>query len=130
MLTVQRALYGFLIGQVCLLLCMLFSPSQIAALFRRKRVYFPASVILVIVVLLFFQAQYSEYKREYSDLPSDVKVDSLEYVRWQKNRHRLERDVYLSLCCIISQAFLVSVSHWIDKYNRYVEYVDRQRKVE
>ncbi len=81
-------------------------------------------------MLIFFQAQYSEYKREFTDLPNDVKVDTLEYVRWQKNRHRLERDVYLSLCCIISQAFLVVVSHWINKYNRYVEYVDRQRKVE
>ena len=81
---------------------MIFAPTQVAALFRKKRIYLPLSIGLVICVIIFFQAQYSEYQKDYRNLPDTVKVESLDYVTWQKNRHRLERDVYLSLCSIIS----------------------------
>ena len=107
---------------------MAFNPNQVASIFRRKSIYYPISIGLICCLFLFFQAQYSEYQSGFTDLPSDIKVNSLEYVTWQKNRHRLERDFYLSLCCIISQAFLVAASHWIDKYHRYVEYIERERK--
>ncbi len=56
-------------------------------------------------------------------------LNNIEYVRWQKERVKLERDVYLSLACIVSQVALVWVSNLIVKYNSYVEYKERENKV-
>ncbi len=56
-------------------------------------------------------------------------LSNIEYVRWQKERVKLERDVYLSLACIVSQVALVWVSNLTVKYNSYVEYKERENKI-
>ena len=45
---------------------------------------------------------YKEYNDNYKSLPEDIKLETVEYVRWQKDRAKLQRDGYLSLCCIIA----------------------------
>jgi hypothetical protein len=57
---------------------------------------FMSNVFLII-------AAYAEYNRNYKDLPESIQKDTVEYLTWQKDRHKLERDFYLSLCCIIAQ---------------------------
>jgi hypothetical protein len=62
-------------------------------------------------------------------MPAGVEHDhkSLDYLEWAKNRYKLERDSYLSLACILAQMFLVTVSHWIQKYRAFVEYTERSK---
>ena len=72
---------------------------------------------------------WSEYQKNYVDLPEDItKEQTVEYLRWQKERNKLQRDFYLSLSCLLAQLFLFTASHWIDKYNRFVEFVEREKK--
>jgi hypothetical protein len=82
------------------------------------------------MVVIFFQRSYGEYQANYKDLPEDIKVETIEYVRWQKDRHKLERDLYLCLSSILAQALLLTASHWIDKYYSYLDYVERKSKAE
>ena len=62
------------------------------------------------------------------NLPQDKSDDNIEFVKWQKNYHKLQRDFYLSLSAMLAQALLVGLSYWIEKYDSYVEFKDREIK--
>ena len=103
-----------------------------APLFKKKRVSLPLTVGVIGLILVFFQRTLSEYNQNYKSLPANIEDDqnSVEYLRWQKNRLKLERDVYLSTACVLAQVFLVSASNLIETHRAYKEYKEREKKVE
>ena len=61
-----------------------------------------------------------EYQGSLKLLPEnqeDLVDTNIEFVRWQKVRHKLERDFYLSLSSMLAQGLVMSLSYWIDKYD-------------
>lgn len=130
MLTIQQAIYGYLIFSVCMLGALFMNPKEVSAQFSRKSRYLPLISVLIGILVIYFQTVYSDYKKNFNNLPDTIAKDTLEYVVWQKDRHKLERDLYLSFSVILSQAFLLVASHWIHKYNTFIEYVERQKKAE
>ena len=52
----------------------------------------------------------------------------LEFVRWQKVRHKLERDMYLAGLAILCCVGLILVSHWMNKYFTYIDYKNEETK--
>ena len=122
-------LYLYLVFSVALLVALLFKPYQVSALFKRKRIYLPLTVGITGLIVLFFRSAYMEHAKNYVDLPQGVTHDhgSTAYLEWAKNRYKLERDSYLSLSCILAQMFLVTVSHWIQKYRAFVEFTERSK---
>ena len=102
MVTIQSALYLFLIFSIAMLAALLFKPNEVSSLFRHKRVSIPLSAILTLVILLFLRSTYAEYSKNYKHLPDHIKEETIEYITWQKDRHKLERDTYLSLSCLLS----------------------------
>ena len=56
-------------------------------------------------------------------------AQKFQFVTWQKNRHKLERDMYLSGCAILSVLCLMLVSYWINKSNELVvTSIERRKK--
>ncbi len=113
--SIQKILYVYLVFSVALLATLFFKPYQVSALFKRKSVYLPLTIAIMALIFMFFRSTYVEYKTNYRQLPEGVEHDhkSIDYLEWAKNRNKLERDAYLSLSCILSQLFLVTVSYWI-----------------
>lgn len=115
-----------------MLIALYIKPDQVAPLFKRKRVSLPLTIGVLALILIFFQRTLSEYNQNFKSLPPNIEHNhnSIEYLRWQKDRLKLERDGYLSFACMIAQVFLVTASNLIEKHRAYKEYVERQRKVE
>lgn len=53
--TAQQLIYGYLIVTLSMLVSLFFAPTQVAALFKNKRVSFPVFTFLLIILFLFFQ---------------------------------------------------------------------------
>jgi len=56
------------------------------------------------------------------DVPEDTSDTNLDFVRWQRDTHRLERDLYLVSACMLSLGLLISVGYYRDKFERYVAF--------
>ena len=128
--SIQKILYFYLVFSIALLVTLFFKPFQVSALFKRKSVYLPLTIAIMALIFMFFRSTYAEYSAKYKNLPDGVLQDhkSIEYLEWAKNRNKLDRDAYLSLSCLLSQVFLVTVSHWIQKYRAFKEYTERKDK--
>ena len=48
--------------------------------------------------------------------------NELELLRWQKEMHKGERDIYLATSCLLAQALVLAICYHRDRYERYVEY--------
>jgi hypothetical protein len=130
--SIQKILYFYLVFSIALLVTLFFKPYQVSALFKRRSVYMPLTIAIMALIFMFFRSTYAEYSANYKSLPDGVLHDhkSIQYLEWAKNRNKLERDGYLSLSCLLSQVFLVTVSHWIQKFRAFEEYKARNDKSE
>jgi hypothetical protein len=130
--TIQKILYFYLIFSIAMLITLYFKPLQVSALFKRKTIYLPLTVGILVLISLFIQHRYKEYSDNYRKLPPGVEHDhsSIAYLDWARNRNKLERDLYLALSCILSQLFLVSSSRLIQTHHTYKEFQERSRKIE
>ena len=130
--SVQLCLYYYLIFGIAMLLALYIKPEQVAPLFKKKKVSLPLTMGVVGLILVFFQRTLSEYNQNYKSLPANIghDHDSVDYLRWQKNRLKLERDVYLSTACILAQVFLVTASNLVETHRAFKEYKEREKKVE
>ena len=54
--------------------------------------------------------------------------NDIEFVVWQKNHHKLQRDFFLSLAAMLSTAIVVLVAYWTDKYDKMLESKNREIK--
>ena len=43
-------------------------------------------------------------------------------LKWQKDVHKEERDIYLATSCLLAQGLVFAICYQYDKYERYVEY--------
>ena len=111
---------------------LFFKPEQVAPLFKKKKVSLTLSIAVGGLILVFFQRTLSEYNQKFKSLPANIEHDyhSIDYIKWQRDRLKLERDGYLSLVCIISKIFLVTASNLIEKHRAYKEYKERSGKIE
>ena len=51
---------------------------------------------------LSYIATYKTYKENYAKPPLEKDADNIDYIRWQKESHKYERDIYLSVSCILA----------------------------
>ena len=123
-LTVQRCLYFYLFFSVAMLVALFVKPEQVAPLFKKKKVSLPLTIAVIGLILVFLQRTLAQYNQNYQKLPPNIEHnrESIDYLRWQKDRLKLERDIYLSFSCVISQVFLVTASNLIEKHRAYIEY--------
>ena len=52
----------------------------------------------------------------------------IDFVSWQKNHHKLQRDFYLSLSAMLSTAIVVLVAYWSEKYEKMLDSKNREIK--
>jgi glucan phosphoethanolaminetransferase (alkaline phosphatase superfamily) len=130
--TVQLCLYYYLFFGIAMLLALYIKPEQVAPLFKKKRVSLPLTMGVVGLIIVFFQRTLSEYNQNYKSLPANIEDhhNSIDYLRWQKERLKLERDGYLSIACVLAQVFLISASNLIETHRAFKEYKEREKKVE
>ncbi len=62
------------------------------------------TIAAAVAILIFLRSTLSEYQSDFKNLPDNIENDikSILYITWQKERHKLERDIYLSFSCILS----------------------------
>ena len=63
-----------------------------------------------------------DYQGVKESCPEDTCGDSLEFAQWKSRGHKHERDMYLSLSCLLAHGLLISICHYKDKFDRYVEF--------
>ena len=55
-------------------------------------------------------------------------ASDIEYVNWQKNHHKLQRDFFLSLSAMLSTGIVVLVAYWTEKYDKMLDSKNREIK--
>jgi hypothetical protein len=91
---------------------------------QRKRVTVPLGFAYVITLMSFLRALYMNYTELSAN--SDEKKD-LELVTWQKEMHKCERDMYLSLSSILAVTLLATIVFYQSKFNAYMNYRERNK---
>ena len=65
------------------------------------------------------------YQQLQNTKPGETQA-SLEFVTWQKDMHKCERDMYLSLSSILAVILVYTVVHWTHKYEAFMAYKIRE----
>jgi hypothetical protein len=60
-ISVQKALYVYLLFSIAMLVAMAFKPLQVSTLFKRKRIYLPLTIFIMSLITLFFRSAYMEH---------------------------------------------------------------------
>ena len=68
---------------------------------------------------------YKQYTTIHKAVPSNTSPDNIEFVKWQRDNHKLERDIYLPLATLLSSGLIYVITHYTDKYNKYMDFRDR-----
>ena len=55
-------------------------------------------------------------------------ANDIEFVKWQKTHHKLQRDFYLSLSAMLSTGIVVLVAFWTEKYDQMLDMKNREIK--
>lgn len=107
------------VGDTAILTC----PPDVAYGNRAMGGVIPANSTLIFHVTLHELDKKSEGESE--DVRYQIKL-----LTWQKDRHKYERDMYLSTCAILSCLLLILTTHWMDKYYTYIDYKSEERMQE
>ena len=67
-------------------------------------------------------ANYKQYITIHKAVPSSTSSDNIEYVKWQRDNHKLERDIYLPLATLLSSGLIYVITHYTDKFDKYMKY--------
>ena len=130
-LTIQRVLYGWILLSVPLIILSQFYKYQ--ELTGQLRVLIRTGSVAVIGLwtLFLFQRAQSYFAIDTAPLQNDAECETqLAFVRWQKDRHKLERDMYLATCAIICCICLILIPHWMHKYYTYIDYKNQEIELE
>ncbi len=50
-------------------------------------------------------------------------------MKWQKDTHKMEREMYLGLSTLLSGAILYAITYYTDKLDRYRRFKDEESKL-
>eukprot|EP00347_Sterkiella_histriomuscorum_P010836 403374740 len=103
-----------------------YKTNEVAAFFAKKKVIAVSFTIITILLAVFFKETYTLYKENINP-PQNVSTGDAQFLEWQKIQHKNERDMYLGISTLLAQAFLFGMSYWIDKYNRYQAYKEKNK---
>lgn len=67
-------------------------------------------------------ANYGNYNAIRKNVPSDTSPENIEFVKWQSDNHKIERDMYLGLATLLSSSVIYIVTFYTDKFDRYMNY--------
>mmetsp|Transcript_33330 Transcript_33330/g.51078 ORF Transcript_33330/g.51078 Transcript_33330/m.51078 type:complete len:147 (-) Transcript_33330:9-449(-) len=129
--TVQKCLYNLLVINLVIIALLLFRPHSVAQFIRKRAIFIPLTCFVFFIQILFFRNNLTEYYGSMEllpDEPQDRVASNIEFVRFQKQRHKLERDFYLSLSSMLAQGVVMGLSYWIEKYDTYVKFKEAEEK--
>ncbi|CDW79820.1 UNKNOWN [Stylonychia lemnae] len=113
-----------------------YKTREVSAFFAKKGVIAGLFTMAGILLAIFFKDTYQSYKMNIEPPVGSNKGDT-QFLEWQKNQHKNERDLYLGLSTLLAQMqqtkiqndfrFLSGMSYWIDKYHRYQEFKEKNK---
>ncbi|CAI2382848.1 unnamed protein product [Moneuplotes crassus] len=129
-LTFQRILYGSVL--IFIPLILLSQKNAYRETFSKLRVLFRVCGVVIIGIcsLFLFNRASKYFANEDPPAQGEDCLQQKEFVEWQKFRHKLERDMYLSALAIVSSLCIMLVSHWMHKYYSYIDYKNAETNEE
>ena len=129
--TIQKFMYGAVIISFTMLIVSQFERYHTITKKAKVALRSIGIVIIGLCFLYLFQKSNRYFSIENPPEYKDGDCEStLNFVRWQKDRHKLERDMYLSTLVILWCASLILVPHWMDKYYTYIDYKNTETEHE
>ena len=55
-------------------------------------------------------------------MPTNQSKDNIEYVRWQRDNNKFQRNIYIGLAAMLSSIMIQVVTHYTDKFDRYMRF--------
>ena len=120
--SIQRVIYGWITLCIPLLIISQITRHQRISMGIQKVIRSAGVLIIGLTSLFLFKKSQAYYAIDVAPTVNDDECHTqLTLVTWQKNRHKLERDMYLAGCAIIASIALLLVNHWMNKYYNYMD---------
>ena len=119
--SVQKAIYRFMVLNLTIICWIIIRPHQITPFIQSKKFLTPFVTLISILLILFLHNTLTNYWAMSESAPELRSNDNIDFVRWAKEFHKMQRDLYLSLCTLLSVAVIVVYAYMTEKYEKMVE---------
>ena len=130
-ITIPRLVYWALTLNITILSVMLVKKDPVFIIIKHKE-RAKALILLTMLLLLFFiqgkwdwlsdtiEANYHDYTTLHKNVPKNTSSENIDYVKWQRDNHKRERDIYLGLATGLTSVLIYVITYYTDKFDRYM----------
>ena len=124
--TEQAFIYRFLQLHLATLFVLFIKQDYIRQIYAHMKLVSSVAAFQALLVVIFKQWNHYKMERVAFKGPEDP-----DFLKWQKDMHKDERDIYLATACLLAQGLVFSICYHRDRYERYVDYrLSQDREIE